>query len=162
MDPIVIRGQPVETVTNYKYLGTIINKKLDWLPNTVACCKKANQCRYFLRKLEKFKVDKNILVHFYQTIIQSAMLYNQVSQEGRHRATGQGSRTAAKMVGAETATPSTIYGSVAVEKMHRILSDTHHLLNHVLSSQVSRHASSQQLRCFRPGPAGSGTLSANS
>ena len=24
MDPIVIRGQPVETVTNYKYLGTII------------------------------------------------------------------------------------------------------------------------------------------
>ena len=69
MDPIVIRGQPVETVTNYKYLGTIIDNKLDWSPNIEACCKKANQCMYFLRKLEQFKVDKNILVHNYQTII---------------------------------------------------------------------------------------------
>ena len=58
-------------------------------------------------------------------------------------------RTAAKIVGAETATPSTIYGSVAVKRLHRILSDAHHLLNQVLSSQVSRRASSQRLRCFR-------------
>ena len=42
MDPIVIRGQPVE-ITNYKYLGTIIDNNLDWSPNIEACCKKANQ-----------------------------------------------------------------------------------------------------------------------
>ena len=58
-------------------------------------------------------------------------------------------RTAAKIVGAETATPSTMYGSVAVKKLHRILSDTRHPLNHVLFSQAFRRASSQRLRCFR-------------
>ena len=35
-DPIVIRIQPVEIVTNYKYLGTIIDNKLDWSPNIEA------------------------------------------------------------------------------------------------------------------------------
>ena len=153
MDPIVIRGQPVEIVTNYKYLGTIIDK-LDWSPNIEACCKKANQRMYFLRKLKQFKVDKNILVCFYQTIIQSAMLYNQVCYFGNSKKADterldKVARTAAKIVGAETATPSTIYGSVAVKRLHRILSDAQHPLNHVLSSQVSRRASSQRLRCFR-------------
>ena len=103
MDPIVIRGQPVEIVTNYKYLGTIIDK-LDWSPNTEACCKKANQHMYFLRKLKQFKVDKNILVCFYQTIIQSAMLYNQVCYFGNSKKADMErldkvARTAAKMVG---------------------------------------------------------------
>ena len=48
MDPTVIRGQPVEMVENYKYLGTIINSKLDWTSNIQASCKKANQHMYFL------------------------------------------------------------------------------------------------------------------
>ena len=107
-----------------------------------------------VRKLKQFKVDKNILVCFYQTIIQSAMLYNQVCYFGNSKKADMErldkvARTAAKIVGAETATPSTIYGSVAVKRLHRILSDAHHPLNHVLSSQVSRRASSQRLRCFR-------------
>ena len=90
----------------------------------------------------QFKVDKNILVCFYQTIIQSAMLYNQVCHFGNSKKADterldKVARTAAKIVGAETATPSTIYGSVAVKRLHRILSDTQHPLNHVLSSQVS-------------------------
>ena len=142
MDPIVIRGQPVEIVTNYKYLGTIIDNKLDWSPNIEACCKKANQRMYFVRKLKQFKVDKNILVCFYQTIIQSAMLYNQVCYFGNSKKADterldKAARTAAKIVGAETATPSTIYRSVAVKRLHRFLSDTQHQLNHVLSSQVT-------------------------
>ena len=107
-----------------------------------------------VRKLKQFKVDKNILVCIYQTIIQSAMLYNQVCHFGNSKKADterldKVARAAAKIVGAETATPSTIYGSVAVKRLHRILSDAHHPLNHVLSSQVSRRASSQRLRCFR-------------
>ena len=64
MDPIIIRGQPVEIVTNYKYQGTIIDNKLDWSPNTEACCKKANQRMYFLRKL---KQDSHPKYHVRQT-----------------------------------------------------------------------------------------------
>ena len=75
----------MEIVTNYKYLGTITDNKLDGSPNIEACCKKANQRMYFLRKLKQFKVDKNIFVRFYQTIIQSAMLYNQVCYFGNSK-----------------------------------------------------------------------------
>ena len=78
MDLIISMGQPMEMVVNYKYLGTIIDNKLDWSSNIEACCKKVNQRMYFLRKLKQFKVDENILARFYQTIIQSAMPYNQV------------------------------------------------------------------------------------
>ena len=71
---------PVEIVTNCKYLGTIIDNKLDWSPNTDAYCKNVNQRMYLLRKLEKFQVDKKSWLASKtdkQTIIQSAMLYNQ-------------------------------------------------------------------------------------
>ena len=79
IDPIVIRGQPVETVTNYKYLGTIIDNKLDWSSNIEACCKKANQRMYFHRKMKQFQVDKKSwLASTRRCIIQSAMLCNQV------------------------------------------------------------------------------------
>ena len=49
------------------------------------------------------------------------------------------------------AVPSTFYGSVAVKKLHRILSDTRHPLNHVLSSQASRCDFSNRLRCLSSG-----------
>ena len=58
MEPIVIRGQPVETVENYKYLGTAIDSELDCSSNIEACCKKANQRMYFLRKLKKCVLSK--------------------------------------------------------------------------------------------------------
>ena len=82
------------------------------------------------------------------------MPYNQVCYFGNSKKADterldKVARTAAKMVGVETATPSTIYGSVAVKKLHRILSEAQHPLNHVLFSQASGRAFSQRSRCFR-------------
>ena len=115
---------------------------------------KSNQCICFLRKLKRFQVDKKIMAHFYQTIIQSAILYNQVCYFGSSRKVDieqldEATRTAANIVGTDIAVLSTICGYVAVKKLHRILFDTWHPLNHVLTSQVSRHDSSQWLQCFR-------------
>ena len=42
------QGPAAEIVENYKYLGTIIDSKLDWTSNIQASCKKANQHMYFL------------------------------------------------------------------------------------------------------------------
>lgn len=44
----------VETVSQYKYLGTILDEKLSFEANTDYICKKANQELFFLRKLSDF------------------------------------------------------------------------------------------------------------
>ena len=67
------------------------------------------------------------------------MPYNQVCYFGNSKKADterldKVTRRAAKMVGAETTTPSTSYGNVALKKLHRILSDTQHPLNHMLFS----------------------------
>ena len=41
--PLVINGEEVEIVGEYKYLGSIIDCKLDWSPNALALLKKGNQ-----------------------------------------------------------------------------------------------------------------------
>ena len=46
-----IKGQTVECVDNYKYLGTIIENKLNFETNCEAVYKKGNQRLYCLRKL---------------------------------------------------------------------------------------------------------------
>ena len=66
---------------------------------------------YFLRKLKQFQVDRKILAR-YETIIQSALLYNQVcyfsnSKKADTKRLDKVARTGAKIAGAETATPST-------------------------------------------------------
>ena len=139
MDPIVIRGRPVEMVANYKCLGAIIDNKLDWPSNTEVCCKKENQRMYFLRKLKQFQVDKKIVSCFTIRCAISATPGRQTRSDWtRLQGQRQGSWGS-----------STVKGSVAAKKLHSILSDTQHSLNHVLSPHVSRRFSSQRLRCFR-------------
>ena len=62
----------------YKYLGTVIDDKLEWTANMEACYKKANQRMHFLRKLKNFKLNSNILYLFFQSVLQSIMLCNQI------------------------------------------------------------------------------------
>ena len=71
LDPVCINGQEVETVDEYKYLGTIIDNKLSWKPNSHHVHTKAQQRLFYLRKLRAFNVDTTILKLFYQTFINS-------------------------------------------------------------------------------------------
>ena len=92
------------------------------------------------------------------------MLYNQVccfgnSKKADTERVDKAARIAVKIVGTEIAVPNIIYRSVAVKKLHGILSDTHHSLNHAMSSKASRRDSSQRLRCFRTRPRRFMTLS---
>jgi hypothetical protein len=76
--PLVIKGEEVRTVNQYKYLGTVIDDRLKWTANIAACHKKTSQRMFFLRKLKQFKVNSNILYLFYQSVVQSIILYNQL------------------------------------------------------------------------------------
>jgi hypothetical protein len=75
-NPVVINGQNVERVESYKYLGTIIDCKLNWEENTQLICNKARKRLFFLRKLGEFKVDKIIMRLFFDSIIRSVLTFN--------------------------------------------------------------------------------------
>ena len=46
--PLQIKGQQVEIVHQYKYLGTILDNNLDWTENSTMLLKKDDQRLYFL------------------------------------------------------------------------------------------------------------------
>jgi hypothetical protein len=70
---IVINNEQVEKVDSYKYLGTIIDSKLDFTENTLRICNKANKRLFFLRKLKEFHVDPTIIRMFYESVIRSVV-----------------------------------------------------------------------------------------
>jgi hypothetical protein len=74
-DSVNINGADVDKVEEYKYLGCIIDDKLNWSKNTELICSKANKRMYFLRKLKEFRVDNTILRLFYQSVIQSILKF---------------------------------------------------------------------------------------
>lgn len=53
---LVIKDEEVRIVRQYKYIGTIIDDRLEWTVNTEACYKKAHKRMYhlFLRKRKNF------------------------------------------------------------------------------------------------------------
>ncbi len=69
--PTFINGTAVEIVSQYKYLGTILDDKLTSEANTDYICKKANQRLFFLRRLRDFNVDRSLLKLFYSSFIES-------------------------------------------------------------------------------------------
>ena len=73
--PLTIKGEDIEIVPSYKYLGVIIDNQLKWTENTTALKKKAAQRLYFLRKLRSFSVEKKIQELFYNSVVQSAISY---------------------------------------------------------------------------------------
>ena len=65
--PIKMKGRDVEQVTNFKYLGTIIDEDLTFHPNADHIYKKARQ-RLSLRKLRSFNTSKHTLTMVYRSL----------------------------------------------------------------------------------------------
>ena len=53
--PFQIKAQQVEIVHQDKYVGTILDDKLDWTENSTMLLKKGNQRLYFLKRLKSFR-----------------------------------------------------------------------------------------------------------
>ena len=75
LSPLVIKDQEIEQVQTYKYLGVIIDDKLNWQMHSSAVCKKLNRRMFFLRKLRSLKIDAVILSLFYRSTIQSILSF---------------------------------------------------------------------------------------
>ena len=53
--PVYIKGEAVERVDTYKYLGVVFDSKLNWKENML---KKVNSKMYWMRKLRSFNWSK--------------------------------------------------------------------------------------------------------
>ena len=143
IEPLSIKGEDVRIVHKYKYLGTIIDDKLDWGENIDMICKKTNQRLFFLRKLNQFKVSTNIKQLFYQSVVESMLLYNNVcyfnsankdDTERMEKAT----KSAAKVIGTETRSIREVFEKTSLTKLQKIESDPSHPLNEVVTSHKSK------------------------
>lgn len=62
--PLIIKGQEVEQVTSFKFLGTYITEDLTWSLNSTLV-RKVQQRLYFLRTLMKNHLPAELLRAFY-------------------------------------------------------------------------------------------------
>jgi hypothetical protein len=64
IEDLVIDGKKVERVTEYKYLGTVIDSKLNFDANTNSIHKKCQSRVYCLQKLRSLNVNQQVLGNF--------------------------------------------------------------------------------------------------
>ena len=80
--PLMIKGQTVETVSTFKYLGTVVDKNLTFTDNVDHIYKKAQQHLFLLQKLRSFNISTEVLQLVYRSLIESVLSFNLVSWYG--------------------------------------------------------------------------------
>ena len=133
-DATTIKGQLVECVDSYKYLGTIIDCKLNFQENCEAVCKKGQQRLHCLRKLSFFHVDKTMMTLFYHAFIESILSFSLVSWFGslsvKHKnSLNQIVKWSGKLIGESQPNPLSLYTKQLQWIATAILNDSLHPLH---------------------------------
>ncbi|XP_059833317.1 aquaporin-4 isoform X2 [Hypanus sabinus] len=68
-EPVIIRGSEVERVSNFKFLGVTISEDLSWIHHINTIAKKARQCLYFLRSLQRFGMSSKTSANFLRSVV---------------------------------------------------------------------------------------------
>lgn len=142
LSPLHIKGQEVERVEEYKYLGSIIDNKLSWSANTSALLKKGNQRLFFMKKLKSFEVSPRLLELFYKAIVEptitfnSLCFYNNMKEHDKARLS-KITKAAGKLIGKPVTDLQTHYTSKAVKRLGAIRKDQDHPLSKELEKNVS-------------------------
>jgi hypothetical protein len=71
-----INGNSVEQVESFKYLGTIIDRKLRFHQNTLEVTKKARKRLYIMKKLHAMRISIPLRTQCYSTFIECVFLYH--------------------------------------------------------------------------------------
>lgn len=135
--------QTVEIVKTFKYLGIMIDCKLNFSDNVALICKKANQRLFLLRKLKEFCVSKAVLQRVYTGLIESVLGYNITVWFGRVTSANKVKldriiREAGEIIGLKQKSVAHLYQIAVQRKALIITRDTTHPLNHVFELLPSR------------------------
>ena len=134
MTPLTINGEEVEMVEDFKFLGTTISSSLRWETNARAAAKKANKRLFFLRQLKKFKMNRNILVLFYRSTIESVLTFSLSTWYGNatlddKKLLNSVVRAAERIIGCELPSMEAIYLSKVSHRASKIMKDSLHPAN---------------------------------
>ena len=145
-----VRARKIDSVTEYKYLGTIFTDKLNWDKNTDAIAKKGQQRLYFLRKLNSFSVDKTVMNLFYKSFIESILTFSFIcwfrnltikQKKSLERITSLSS----KIIGDEQRSLGRFCDGQILKKAYSITKDD----CHVLFGEFEHMKSGRRFRCMK-------------
>jgi hypothetical protein len=131
--PVQIGGEPVEVVSCFKYLGTIIDSRLTFGDNVDHIYKKSQQRMYLMRKLKSFGVSPELLQTVYKSLIESLLMYNISCWFGHLSVQNRAKldrivRLAGRIIGIQQVSVSALYRKTVLRKAKRILADPTHPL----------------------------------
>ncbi|KAI3354447.1 hypothetical protein L3Q82_018506, partial [Scortum barcoo] len=130
--PLRIRGEVVDEVEDYKYLGVVIDNRLDWKSNTEAVYKKGMSRLYFLRKLRSFNMGSRMLEIFYQSVVASAIFFAAVCWGSSIRASNTNRldkiiKKAGSVLGLRLESFETVVERRMLNRLLSIMDNDHHL-----------------------------------
>jgi len=130
---LVIDGVNVERVTEYKYLGTVVDDKLNFNANTTLIQKKCQSRIYCLQKLRKLNVNADILQTFYRSFIESVITFGFVCWYGGLSVKNKNVlmrmvNVCSKVVGRKQESVDALYECRAARKGRQIAQDSTHVL----------------------------------
>ncbi|KAK0135140.1 hypothetical protein N1851_029041 [Merluccius polli] len=153
--PVRIRGEVVEEVEDYKYLGVVIDNRLDWKANSEAMYKKGMSRLYFLRKLRSFNVCSKMLELFYQSAVASTIFFAVVCWDSSIRASDSNRlnkiiRKAGSVLGFKLVSLESVMERRMLNKLLTIMDNDQHPLYQTVDRQRSIFSHRLlQLRCRR-------------
>jgi hypothetical protein len=139
---LMIGNEEIEIVTSFKYLGTVVDEKLNFSEHVGTVHKKAQQRLYLLRKLRSFNVSTHILGSVYRALVESIVAFNVVSWCGQASLTnktklGRTISTASKIVGSKQLSLADLYEVALFRKAKQVMRDPSHPLNSCFETMPS-------------------------
>ncbi len=125
VSPLTIKGQDIDNVQCFKFLGTTISATLKWDDNLRGIVKKSHQRLFFLKQFGVSKVD---MLNFYRAVIESVLTFSCTVWFGSSTVQQRSricniSRAASKIIGCDLPTIDEIYVSRLQKKGLTILKD---------------------------------------
>ncbi|KAJ8047183.1 hypothetical protein HOLleu_06114 [Holothuria leucospilota] len=144
-EPVLINDSIVERVTEYKYLGVVIDNDLKWHEHVAYVEKRLKPRLYCLRKLNSFSVSQNILATFYSSILSSVWTYCLICWAGNTdkshiKVLDDIIKRVGRILGENLPSVYTVYLKHAGVKLQSIWNDSSHPLYDQLSSRIIKRS----------------------